>query len=601
MNSQTITGLFPPPRSILFNDNRILPTPQKLNLVSQANAECSESFCRGFSLAAEHNGSQSVIGIKGIPLLLLPSPDNIIGYKLLIRDEFIRVEAASSAGFQYAGTTLGQLFKSHPNSIPEITIIDEPAFRVRGVMLDISRNKVPTMATLHNLIDHLASWKINHLELYIEHAFAYSNHRAIWEGTSPITAEEIRKLDDYCQLLHIDLAANQNSFGHLHRWLKHPDYIHLAESPNGYVTPWGEKRSRPFSLNPLLPGSLEFLSGLYDELLPNFSSKLFNVGCDETFDLGQGASRDACEKTGKGRVYLDFLKQIKRLVDQRGKTMLFWGDIVLNHPELIPELDKDMIAIIWGYESDHPFAEQCRSFAKSGLPFWVCPGTSTWNSITGRLENALINIHTAATSGVEHGASGFMIAEWGDNGHWQTMPFSNLALAAGASAAWCGHAPHRTQLAQLFPLADLAIAMADVYQDSGFTVINNSPVFPLLRFVDPSETLKLWTVEKLDATLKHLAQIMAIPPAPERVTSSMKLYLEEINLGGAMLKHALLRGRWLKDGKPEKSAAALAGDIKTIMAEFKRLWLIRNREGGLSESMEPLEMRLREYEDHGPK
>lgn len=598
MSSELLTGLFPPPRSIRVDPFHHLPTPREMNLISQANMDCTESFCRGFSLAHAKGTPQPIIGTKGVPLLLLPASEEMNGYKLRIQTDCVRVEAASPADFQYAGTTLGQFFESHPDTIPEVAISDEPVFAVRGVMLDISRNKVPTMATLHDLVDTWASWKINHLELYTEHTFAYVGHPTIWEGCSPITAEEVRKLDDYCRLLHIELAANQNSFGHLHRWLRNPDYIHLAESPDGYTTPWGEKRTRPFSLNPLRSDSLEFLSGLYDELLPNFSSPLFNVGCDETYDLGQGASREACEKIGKGRVYLDFIKKIKHLVEQREKTMLFWGDIVLNHPELIPELEKDMIPIIWGYEADHPFDEQCRKFKEAGLPFWVCPGTSTWNSIAGRLDNALSNIQSAATAGAGHGASGFLITEWGDNGHWQTRPFSDLAIAAGACAAWSGAVPATSRLKSLFPDADVAFDLANLYRDSGFNVINNSPIFPLIRFVDPSETLQSWTVDNLERTLRHLAQIKSRLALTEKpADTNVNIMVEEMTLAADMLNHALRRGLWLKDGSPAIDAPALAEDIRRILGELKRLWLIRNREGGLNESTEPLEMRLREYQD----
>jgi hypothetical protein len=33
-------------------------------------------------------------------------------------------------------------------------------------MLDVSRDRVPTMATLFHLVDLLAEWKINQLQLY---------------------------------------------------------------------------------------------------------------------------------------------------------------------------------------------------------------------------------------------------------------------------------------------------------------------------------------------------------------------------------------------------------------------------------------------------
>ena len=54
-------------------------------------------------------------------------------------------------------------------------------------MLDISRDKVPTMPTLFALVDRLAEWKINQLQLYIEHTFAYRGHEEVWRNADPMT------------------------------------------------------------------------------------------------------------------------------------------------------------------------------------------------------------------------------------------------------------------------------------------------------------------------------------------------------------------------------------------------------------------------------
>jgi hexosaminidase len=51
------------------------------------------------------------------------------------------------------------------------------------------------------------------------------------------------------------------------------------------------------------------LRGLYDELLPNFTSGFFNIGGDETWDLGKGQSKKLCGARGKSRVYVDFIKK----------------------------------------------------------------------------------------------------------------------------------------------------------------------------------------------------------------------------------------------------------------------------------------------------
>jgi hypothetical protein len=160
----------------------------------------------------------------------------------------------------------------------------------------------------------------------------------------------------------------------------------------------------PSTLAPNNPGTLPFLRELYDELLPYYTSPRFNVGCDETWDLGRGQSKRLCEAKGKGRVYADFLKQIHREVAARGRQMMFWGDIILHHPELIKELPRDVVALNWGYEATHPFEHEAALFAKSRVPFYVCPGTSTWMTLIGRHDNAFANLRLAAKAGRKHGA-----------------------------------------------------------------------------------------------------------------------------------------------------------------------------------------------------
>ena len=123
-------------------------------------------------------------------------------------------------------------------------------FEHRAYMLDISRDRVPTMKTLREIVDLLARCRYNQFQLYTEHTFAYSRHQVVWEDADPMTAAEIRKLDAYCRMQGIELVANQNSFGHMERWLTHAEYNHLAKFPKGgAMTPWGTVKKFPTTLN----------------------------------------------------------------------------------------------------------------------------------------------------------------------------------------------------------------------------------------------------------------------------------------------------------------------------------------------------------------
>jgi hexosaminidase len=359
-------------------------------------------------------------------------------YQLAVSQTGVRIEFATIPGLRAAVATLRQLLREYGRQLPCLRIIDWPAFARRGLMLDVSRGRVPNLATLLNLAERLADFKINELQLYTEHTFAYRDHSSVWRDWGALTAKELRTLDERCLELGIDLVPNQNSFGHLREFLASPKLRHLAETsspwPDGEGTFW----RYPSTVAPNHPGTIRFLRKLYDELLPNFSSEFFNVGCDETWDLGRGQSKRLCERLGKQAVYLDFLKRIHHEVSQRGKRMMFWGDIILNQPGLIRKLPKDVVALNWGYEANHPFMRETKQFARAGVPFYVCPGTSTWATLVGKHETAFANLELAARAGQANGACGYLITEWGDGGHPQPLAVAWLPFIMGASLAWSG-------------------------------------------------------------------------------------------------------------------------------------------------------------------
>ena len=124
--------------------------------------------------------------------------------------------------------------EEHPAGLPGLRIRDWPDFPVRGYMLDVSRDRVPTRETLTRLVGVCSLARINHFELYTEHTFAYADHEVVWRDASPMTADDIRWLDDTCAAVGIELVANQNCFGHMGRWLAHEPYRSRAEAPDGF-------------------------------------------------------------------------------------------------------------------------------------------------------------------------------------------------------------------------------------------------------------------------------------------------------------------------------------------------------------------------------
>ncbi len=502
----------------------------------------------------------------------------------------ITLTAADDRGTFYGLGTVEQILAQTGNAIPWFEIRDTPDFATRGVVLDISRCKVPTMETLFDLIEALARLKYNQLQLYTEHTFAFVNHRTVWADASPLTAAEIRKIESWCRERFIDLVPNLNSFGHFERWLRHPAYRQFSECPDGFRHPIsGDWIDFGSTLRPNRQ-SLALLSELYEEYLPLFSHRSVNVGGDEPWELGLGWSKRRCTRVGTTTVYVDFLKKIQKLVTAQDRQMMFWSDIVLREPDSLKSLSREAIALNWGYEGNHPFKRECAQIAAAGLPFHVCPGTSSWNSLTGRIANAEANLANAARAGIDHGACGYQVTDWGDHGHHQYLPFSYPGWVMGACNAWNHRGSRKLDWAdginRLF-LASGAGEAASILVDVGRVLelasvrVRNGTLFNRLLFWDmrtePSG-LSDTTAAELDACHMAFAHLRA------RLQSldSAVVMVGEIGNAIDLAQHGIERLQLTRGLRTDTSRMRDA--LAQAIGSHEMLWWKRNRPGGLRES-----------------
>lgn len=534
-------------------------------------------------------------------------------YLLQITSEGISITGGCEAGLFYGICTLKQIVREGGNELCCGTIKDSPDFPTRGVMLDISRDMVPTMATLKMTVDMLADLKLNRFELYAEHTFKYRNHPQVWSLASPISGEQILELQAYCKQRYIELVPNQNCFGHMRRWLDHPDYLHLAEAPDGFEWPWGGRMDGPFTLNPQDPGSIALVEGMFDEMLPYFESSNVNVGCDETFDLGSGSSKELCEQLGKGRVYLNFLLEIYRVMKKHGKTMNFWGDIVQEHPELVTELPKDVVALEWGYDKGHPWEERLQRLQQAGLPIYVCPGTSAWGTIAGRTDNCIANLKEAAVYGLKYGAVGYLNTDWGDYGHVNKTPVSFLGYAVGAAYSWSSELSDDIDVPaalshQVFndptgQMGYVAYHMGNAHLKLGKLMGNGSFLWQGIVPGASAESLKEdsrggeITVEKIDEAIMFIEELQARVLRSNSKQPDAQLLVDEWYSVGEMLKHGCLRWRALAEGSYDQPSTknALSSHLRTVIGEHQRLWMLRAEVGGLRDSVTRLWNLMSEY------
>ena len=355
----------------------------------------------------------------------VPGNLNEEGYVLVAGRSGVVIGGSTSAGVFYGLQTLKQLVRGNGSDtyVPGVRIVDWPAMRWRGVSDDISRGPVPTLDYIKRQIRTLAAFKLNLHSFYMEHAFSSSEHPLIGPAGGSLTPDEIREIVKYARSYHVEIVPEQQTFGHLHKALKFEKYNPLAETPYGDV------------LSPQQEGTYKLIADWYRELNDLFPGKFFHIGEDETFELGEGQSREAAREKGVGAVYFAHLNRVRDLLKPYNRKLIFWGDIALNHPDLIGQVPKEMIVANWDYAPRDSYESRIKPFKDAGLEQWVCPGVWGWNQIFPNVDASSKNIINFVRDGQALGSPGMLNTSWDDDGE-SLFEMTWYGIVLGAAASW---------------------------------------------------------------------------------------------------------------------------------------------------------------------
>ena len=431
--------LIPYPRSVHVTEGSLLlPVPVRVTL---ASSSAEDKFAAGL-LAEEINVGTPAPAGRAPGVLIGRAGDAAVdreitrrkldraalghpeGYLLDLDRAGVLVAGAGAEGVFYGVETLRQLLRPEAGGVrlPLAAIADWPALRYRGLMVDTSQGAVLSEEMLRRIVRAAAEYKLNLVNLYVEHLFPFAH--------SPLTAEgaqldfgEMRRLVAYARPYHVDIVPQQQTFGHLHSLLKWELYSGMAETPRGDV------------LAPVDERTYSWIFDACKQLAEVFPSPFLHIGSDETFELGRGRTRELVEREGMGKVYVAHLRRAAALLRPLNKRLIFWGDIVQKNPEAIPEIPKELIVASWVYQPLTDFSPYLLPFRKAGLEVWVCPGVANWRRIFPNFTEAAGNINGFVRDGKKLGATGMLNTHWNDHGE-ELFNLAWYGVLFGAAAAW---------------------------------------------------------------------------------------------------------------------------------------------------------------------
>lgn len=261
-------------------EHHLLPVPQRFTPSSSSfvlgKTKLSTPVLRQEweAFVVERGGVIDDKARASIEVLLVPSLEEVSlnpeeAYRLTVSANKITVEAVTERGVYWAMQTLSQLqdVKSKKTAFSGCTILDWPAFRVRGFMQDVGRSYI-SMEELKREIAALSRFKINVFHWHLTENQSWRLESKLFPMLNDsinttrmpgkyYTQDEAKELVAFCKAHNMTLIPEFDMPGHSAAFIR--AFRHDMQSPEG----------------------MKILKLLMDEVCETFDVPYLHIGTDE--------------------------------------------------------------------------------------------------------------------------------------------------------------------------------------------------------------------------------------------------------------------------------------------------------------------------------
>lgn len=356
----------------------------------------------------------AILGVAPLPA----APERPQGYALRIAATGIALQGKDAPGLVWGLQTLRQILEQAPQP-PCLEIVDWPEYGIRYHHDDVSRKQVSTPADFRRIIRHLAEFKISHYTPYIEDMLQIPGLPLLGEGRGAFTAAELRALVAEGERWQVEVFPTLSLAGHQENLLQLPRY-----RPLGAKT-W----QPPSSFDPKNPAVREHLLKVMDAACPLFTSPLFHMCFDEILGLDADA-------------FVEHVNWCAGELVKRGKTPLFWADMLYNHfgCDLLKRLHPAVIPVPWEYATTGgPAREALPELLRFRKQAWILGG---YNNCCTFLHQPLVELQQQWANWRQIAdparVAAFGASQWGDGGYENSRDLGWPLFAACAEHGWSG-------------------------------------------------------------------------------------------------------------------------------------------------------------------
>ncbi len=464
-------------------DFKLLPLPQEFEIIGQSSLD--------FDAIKTYYSNQSVpLPITGDLLEHIKEENEVSkaqivfgidtsleikseGYTLEIKANTITIIGKDSAGLFYGFKSLEQLLqdaKEQDVNLPLCNIKDYPKLSYRAIHLDIKHHLEKT-DYYYQLMDKLASYKVNAIIVEMEDKIQYKHHPII-ASADALSIEEWQKLSDYAMARNIEISPLIQGLGHASFILKHEIYKGLRDNPKS-----------DWAFNPLDPKTYELQFDLYLEAMEATPhGKYLHIGGDEVHTTGRNSGKTPLE------LQLDWLDKVCEFAKEHNRIPIFWDDMPLkeagvyhamfntklteievakiweeNEHKLLAFLDKfpkNCIYMRWNYNKSEAIGNGVAMewFRSHGMQVMGATAGQTRWVLMPQMESNMNNISTFSKSSIDNDLNGLLLTLWDDDSpHFELYM---RGIVAFSEYTWSGEKRSKQELKSAYRQREFSNTLA---------------------------------------------------------------------------------------------------------------------------------------------
>lgn len=289
-----------------------------------------------------------------------------------------------------------------------------------GVLIDCSRNAVPSVEGLKRFLGTIAKMGYNMAMLYTEDTYEVENEPYFGYKRGRYSMDEIREIDRFAASVGIELVPCVQTLAHL-----------------ASLKRWRAYRHKVFDIDDILlvdePRTYELIENIFSTLEKTFTSRRVHIGMDEAHHIGLGKYLDTHGFTDRYSLLLKHLGKVCEIAKKHGfeHTMMandlffnmspgeFSSEEVRDFPEEITQnVPENCGMVYWDYfaTNEARYDAMMLSTKKLSKEAWFSGGAWTWGTFSPHNRYSIKRNETALKSCVKNGIRNVFFTLWGDDG-----------------------------------------------------------------------------------------------------------------------------------------------------------------------------------------